>query len=135
MNDICFQMYNLQFVPEACIEAENSVKNSIGGLGELARKLEQEITDFSEHSRHAILNIQAYISEIKALIDKVDQKITSAQNKIQKELPPPQKPSIPEKATSRERDAIASAYHQQVSETDEKNAEIRRQNQRIDEYK
>jgi DNA repair exonuclease SbcCD ATPase subunit len=134
MNDICFYSSNLRLIPDACTDAENSVKESLYGLGEVTCKLEQELSSFSEYSRRAILNIRGDIAEVRALIREVDQKYSAAQSQKQRQLPLPSKPSIPSNATPEQRNAMESDYREQVSAAEEKNADIRERNQRIDEY-
>ncbi|MBQ8408362.1 MAG: hypothetical protein IJY39_05800 [Clostridia bacterium] len=134
MNDVCFELFNLRLIPDACIESENSVKESLNGLGEVTCKLERELSSFNEVARRAAEALRAYISEVRSLLGAVDQKCSAAQGKKQQELPPPPKPSIPSDATPAQKNAIASAYRENVRATEEKNASIRRENQRIDEY-
>lgn len=134
MNDIYFNMHDMRLIPEICCKAQNGVKDNIYCLGKIADQLTREIADFNEYSRRSLQNIRAHISSTLALADRVEQKILTAQGKIQRELPPPQKPSLPAKATQEEINSIAAAYHAQVSAVDEKNAAICQNNQLIREY-
>ncbi len=134
MNDIYFSMYDLQLIPRACLNAQNSVQESVSRLAKTAGQLKQEVADFDKYARAAVQKIRKQIAETAALMTQLDQKIAAAQGKIQQELSHPQKPAFPEHATQNEINSIAAAYHAQVSAVDEKNAAIQKNNQRIREY-
>lgn len=134
MNDICFDINSLRLVPEACLHAEKGIRQSLGGLGEVTRKLEEELSSFTEYGKRAMGRIRAHMSEIGALMGTVDQRIAAAQSKKQRELPPPLKPSVPSDATPARRDEMESAYSERARAVEEQNARIRLENQRIDEY-
>lgn len=134
MNDVCFNMYNLSFVPGACLETENKVKESIVGLAEVAHKLKNEITEFSLYGKKVLLDIQGAISEVSSMISAVGQKASSAQSKKQQEVSPPAKPSVPADATPEKKAAIAAEYQEKAARVQAQNEKIREQNGRVDEY-
>ena len=134
MNDINFNLSYMSIVSRDCYGAENEVKSSINGFASVAKHMESELSSFSGEGTRAVREIQAKIYQIRDLKGELDRKSDSAKNKKQKEIQPPQRPSIPEKATPEQRNAIMSAYHQRVSQIEAKNAEIRKQNERIDAY-
>lgn len=134
MSDIRFNIENFDFILKDCTKAENNVEESTRGFAEITKKLESELSTYCDNGNKAARNIQSQIYEVERLINTVECKSTKAQCKKQQVINRPTKPSIPSNATTEQSNAIMSVYHDKVSQVDAKNAEICKQNQRIDEY-
>ena len=134
MNDISFNLDYMSIVLRDCSSAVEEVKDCTYDFIKIADHMEKELSSFSTEGKKAVRNVQAHISETRDLIRELDGKASKAESKKKKELPPPQKPSVPEKATPEQKNAIMSDYHNKASRVDAQNAEIRKQNERIDAY-
>ena len=134
MSDICFDLRYMSTVNSDCNSAECEVGNCISGFAKVSQRMENELASFSTDGIKAVRAIQAHILEVRDLIRDTENKALCAEGKRQKEIQPPQKPSVPSNASPEQKNAIISSYHERVSRVDAENAEIRRQNERIDEY-
>lgn len=134
MIDICFNLSYMSIILRDSNGAENEVSNCIAGFAKVSQRMESELSSFSGEGMKAVREIQARISEIRDLTREVDSKASRAESRKQKEIQPPQRPSVPSNATPEQRNAVMSAYNNKVSQVEAKNAEIRKQNERIDAY-
>jgi len=134
MSDIRFDLNYMSIVLNDCYKTEGEVTDSIHGMQQIAQKMESELSSFGVESARATRSIQAYIYEIRDLMSELDRKAARAEKQRQKEIKPPSKPSIPANATPEQKNAAMSAYNEAVSRVEKQNAQIRAENQRIDEY-
>lgn len=134
MSDIRFDLNYMNIILGDGYKAENEVSDSIHGMQKLTQKMEGELSSFSGEGTKSVRSIQAYIYEIRDLMSELDRKSSNAEKQRQKELKPPTRPSVPSNATPEQKNAIMSAYNDKVSQVEKQNAEIRKQNERIDAY-
>ena len=134
MNDICFELNYMSNIERDSNSAESEVGNCIAGFAKVSQRMESELSSFSGEGMKIAREIHAHILEIRDLTREVDSKASRAESRRQKEIQPPQRPSIPSNATPEQRNAVMSAYNNKVSQIQAKNAEIRKHNERIDAY-
>ena len=134
MNNVCFDFRKMRAVYDNCIQAQNKLSESVSGLSDLSNSLEAEISAFNGEGGKTISQIAGKIHSVTLIINEVESKKTSAISKKQEELPQPTKPAIPAKATAEERNAIINAYYENLRQVEVKNANIRKENARLDSY-
>lgn len=134
MNTVCFDYRKMRSIYDDCIKTQSKLGESVSGLSNLSNCLETEISAFNGEGDKTISQIAGKIHSVTLLINEVESKKSSAISKKQKELPPPTKPSIPAKATAEEGSAIINAYYENLRQVEVKNANIRKENARLDGY-
>ena len=134
MNDVSFNIDHMDFIFKDSLKLEGKMNECSGGLSELAKLLEGEISSFRSCGQATLNEVDSYISRVRALISEVEGKKSSAESKKKNEISPPPPPSVPAKATPEEKQAIMAAYNKQCSQIDKMNAQIRADNSKIDAY-
>lgn len=134
MNDVCFHIDQLWIAQSYGLRAENAINDSTYGLRDLQPKLENEITDLQRYAKQGITEVQKKIQELKAQIRGLQEKRDAALCQKEDPVQPPAQPVITDDTSPNEREERMREYHDRVSATDEKNAQIQSKNQKIDTF-
>lgn len=134
MSDIRFNLESFGSILRGCEQAQKDVEERTRRFFSIRNKIEKEVALFCNYGTKAEGELQKQLSETERLISTMNSKKESAISKKIQEIKRPTMPSISSTATTEQRDAIMSSYHDKVSQVDAQNAAIRKQNQRIDEY-
>lgn len=134
MTDAKFDLSGIEFVAKTTREIEITVSNCTHDFDKVCSTLNSEYSSFQSDKSRAESEVQSKISYIRQMINEIEREKQSAQQKKQKEKSYPEKPSIPDKATDQQKQAIIASYREQARKVDMENERIQKENQAIDAY-
>ena len=134
MIDAKFDLSGIEFVGKSTREIETTISNCAYDFEKVCSTLNSEYSAFQSDKSRAESGVQNKINQVSQIISQVESDKKSALQQKQKEKSYPPKPSIPSNASNEEKQSIVSSYQDRVRKIDIENQQIRKENQKIDEY-